>query len=507
MSLPMKQIHHNYIDKSVHKWLDIHFGDTSFNGRVFFGRRVIGTSELGTMATCSIKKVPSFVKMLQVSQVDDLYITANTVHGSKRHKAELFGLQNMVIDIDCHDEDILPQAIAPLLDAFIWRVKRDLWDTGVIPTPNSIVRTGRGVQLWWALVPCYGGRDYKPSFYHYNKIKNNLMAHLECLIEDYDEELGLLSVDRSASGNAVGYFRIPCTYNTTARCFGTLEILHSERFDQRKLTLIKAPERTTVEQSEDRGTKYIPLKESDRFILSNFQSTGVRRVLQLIKLRNLRDKKIGEEKRDLFCFSVYNALRMTYLHDQAMVFLRKFNEGFKQPLTSDELDSYISSAKARGGYKYTNEGLIALLEITPSEQLAIGLFPALGKHRKWYKARPNASRDEARKALKEDRNQKVISMLEEGTSQAEIARTLGIGKNTVGRIVKEYRSEVSENTEITNTKDDKNGRPYFGSIFSILPQGSGVTLSAAPGASSGNPTLPDDSYGDGLFPIPKKNSS
>lgn len=498
MSLPMKQIHHNYIDKSVYKWLDIHFGDTSFNGRVVLGCRRNG--RMKTMTACSLKELRPYMKLIHASQRLDYYITANTVCGVKRRKEELFGLQNMVIDVDCHGEEQI-HAIAPLLDAFIWRVKRDLWDTGAIPTPNSIVRTGRGVQLWWALQPCYGGRDYKPSFYHYNKIKNNLMDHIECLLEDYSEELGRLCVDRGTSSNAVGYFRIPCTYNTTARCFGSLEILHDKKFDQRELTLLESPEGKDSKQAEVRGTKYVPLQESDRFILSNFQTTGVRRVLQLIKLRNLRDNEVGSEMRDYFNFSVYNALRMTYLHDQAMIFLRKFNDGFKQPMTLDELDNCVSSAKDLGGYKYTNEKLIELLAITPSEQLAIGLFPALGKHRKW--SRPNASRDEARKALREDRDNRVITMYENGTSQAEIARSLGLGKNTVGRIVKEYRSEGSENIETMNHEGDSNSRPYFGSIYVLNDSRSYERSLAAPVASLGL----DDALGDGLFPIPKKNSS
>lgn len=492
---PIKQRNHKYINRSIEQWLDIHYGDTSFNGRVVIGHRKPGRKGIHTMGIRPLTELKPYIKMVHASPRLDYYITANTVHGLDRLKDELFGLQNIVIDVDCHDQNVQPQAIAPLIQAFIWRSKRDLWNGGVIPTPNSIVRTGRGVQLWWAIVPCYGGRDYDTSRYHYDKIKNNFMDHIEVMIDTYSEELEGLSVDRGASSNHVGYFRLPLTYNTKAKCYSTLEILHTERYDQRELTRIEAPEIESRGVLTNGKTKHIPMLDTDREILKNYHAAGVRRVIQLINLRNLRNNNVGSETRNYFNFSVYNALRMSFEHEEAMERLYAFNDGFKVPMQKRELENCICTAKAKGGYKYTNDKLIELLEITPEEQIAIGLLP----FRKGEAKKPNASRDAARKALKEDRNCKIIELIKKGISQAEVARILGIGKNTVGRFLKQLKEAVVEIVE--EVSDDKENRHQNGSIYVLseyinMHNNSSKSMYASAGL-----------IGGGLFGMPKHDSS
>ena len=455
------QVNVKNINNSIDQWLDIHYGDTSFNGFVVFGRRTDGEG-VHTMGVRSLKKMRSYAKMIQAVKTADYYITANTVKGIKRRKEELFGLQNIVIDVDCHDNR-QPHAINELIMGFIWRCKRDLWSEGVIPMPNSIVRTGRGVQLWWALVPCYGGVEYDVSLYHHNKIKRTFIAHIDRLIENYPEELEGLDVDSGASSNPVGYFRLPGSYNTKAQCYTSLAVLHDERYDQRELTKLEAPE-IRVDENASTKSKYVPLLESDLQILQGYESTGVRRVIQLIKLRNLRDNKVGEETRDNFNFSIYNALRMNYDHDEAMERLRYFNMGFKEPMTEAELEICVCAAKTRGGYKYGYEKLVQLLKITKEEQQIIGLFPPRGYRR----SKPNASRDEARRTLKEDRDNKILALIEKGVSQAETARILNIGKNTVGRVLKRLRGVVENPVE--NFHAEESGRHQNGSIFDTAPR-------------------------------------
>jgi DNA-binding CsgD family transcriptional regulator len=448
------QVNVKNINNSIDQWIDIHFGDTSFNGRVVIGRRTDGHG-IRTMGFKPLKSLRPYVKMLQVSPKVDYYITANTVTGIKRRKEDLFGLQNIVIDVDCHDNR-QPQAINELILGFIWRCKRDLWSEGVIPMPNSIVRTGRGVQLWWAILPCYGGADYGISLYHHNKIKSTFISHIARLIEEYDEELEGLDVDRGASSNPVGYFRLPGSYNTKAKCYTSLAVIHDKRYDQRELTKLEAPE---IRVSENASAKYVPLLESDRRVLQNYESTGVRRVIQLVKLRNLRNNEAGSEMRDYFNFSVYNALRMNYDHDEAMERLESFNAGFREPMTPAELENCVSSAEKKGGYSYKNETLIELLDVTPEEQQAIGLFPVRGFRR----SKPNASRDEARRTLKEDRDSKILALVKKGVSQAETARILNIGKNTVGRVLKRLRQAVENLVE--NFPVEESGRHHNGSIY------------------------------------------
>lgn len=465
---PTRQRNHKYINRAIDQWLDIHYGDTSFNGNAVIGYRK--NKGVYTMSIRPLTDLKQYIKMVHASTKLDYYITANTVKGTDRKKEDLFGLQNIVIDVDCHAN----RNASSLVQAFIWRAKRDLWNTGVIPKPNSIVYTGRGVQLWWAIQPCYGGKGYDISLYHHNKIKNTLMNHLEALLDEYSEELEDLTLDRGTSSNPVGYFRMPCTFNTKAGRYGSLEILHTERYDQRELTHIPDPE---VEDTmiEERG--HILMHDSDREVLRGYATLGARRVLQLIKLRNLRDSEIGEERRDYFNFCAYNALRMSFDHEEAMVRLRLFNNGFKQPMNENELENCVCTAKKKGGYKYGNAKMIEWLEITPEEQYAIGLFVARKK--------PNASRDEVRSALKADRDIKIQRMKAEGISQAEIARILGIGKNTVYRVLKKLKEKLEE-TVSTYVEE---GCHHFGAIYVL------------------NTILSPETGGQLTAPVFKKNSS
>ena len=158
-------------------------------------------------------------------------------------------------------------------------------------------------------------------------------------------------------------------------------------------------------------------------------------------LRNLRNNDVGAETRNNLCFSVYNALRMSFDHDEAMARLRAYNSGFKQPMTEAEMQHTVCSAARKGGYKYTNARLIEFLEITPEEQDAIGLHPFTGVYKPWSHSKPNATRDSVRKAVKDDRDAKIIAMHREGISQAETARQLGISRNTVARVLRDWTAQ------------------------------------------------------------------
>lgn len=471
---PIRQMNHRHIDNAIEQWLDIHYGDTSFNGRVVIGHRKNGGG-IYTMTARPISEIKPYIRMIHVSNHLDYYITANTVSGVNRRESGLFGLQNIVIDIDCHDDSI-SRSIPELVQSFIWRIKRDLWDTNTIPTPNSIVRSGRGVQLWWALVPCYGGSDYANSRYHYDKIKNNFMDHIEGLLSEYSEELNGLEVDRGASSNPVGYFRLPCTYNTKAKKYSSLEILHSKRYDQRELTLLDAPEKPIYEN--DATHNIIPLLPSDIHVLTQFHSTGAKRVIQLINLRNLRKNDVGAETRNNFNFSVYNALRMSYDHEEAMARLRSYNAGFNQPMSDDELENCVVTAKKVGGYKYTNEKLIEFLGVSQEEQHAIGLYPFEGKYMPGQYSKPNASRDAVRSVLKEDRDNKIVGLVNSGISQAEVARQLNIGKNTVGRVMKKHREQMAVEVSEILTPEECH---HSGSIYVLSTTSEGFQVAPSEG--------------------------
>ena len=155
--MPRKQFNHRYIDSRIMPWLDLHFpADSSFNGRIFLAYRRKDGNGIYDLSRRNIGELSSFVEEMHVSRNMDYYITANSMCGVRRVTEDVFGLHNIVIDIDCHTEGHSPALLAD----FIWRCSRDLWSTGDCPEPNSIVFSGRGVQLWWALEPASAKIQY-----------------------------------------------------------------------------------------------------------------------------------------------------------------------------------------------------------------------------------------------------------------------------------------------------------------------------------------------------------
>lgn len=254
-NFPVKQRRHKYINTLIDKWVNIHFGDTSFNGNVVIGCRNPHKQGIRTLSVRPLTELGAYVKMIHASARRDYYITANTVTGANRLSVDLFSTNNIVIDVDCHD-DRNPGDLPHLVESFIWLAGQDLWSDGIIPPPNSIVCTGRGVQFWWALKP-----NYAKSLFRYNTIKDTFMYHLEVLLETYSEKFGGFSVDRGASVNPVGYFRLPMTYNTKAQCYGALEILHSERYDPQDLMEFVREKNRAGSEAPRRATEIIPMSQ------------------------------------------------------------------------------------------------------------------------------------------------------------------------------------------------------------------------------------------------------
>lgn len=440
VTMPKMQYNHNYIDSKIMPWLDLHFpADSSFNGRVVICYRRKNMDGIFNLMRSDISKLSTYVPEMHISRSVDYYITANSVCGTRRVTEDVFGLHNMVIDIDCHDDAAFS---AEVLSAFIWRCSRDLWTTDECPAPNSIVFSGRGVQLWWALEPASAKIQY-----WYKRMLSWLLDALQRVIDENPEQFESLSIDRSASIRLAGLFRMPYTYNTKTGRMGTAQIYRNERYKLREMleTYVPAeynPNRRSlrrdllwavIEEIEVPQQEYIPLAEHDAEVLRGGSTAMAARVQQLIRLRALRNAPVGHEMRDRFCFTVYCALLADNDQAEAWGKLLAFNEGFKEPLPYSALEQTMSSATERK-YRLTNSWVITELEISEDEQQAIGLHPSADAVRTTRKRR-NYTRDLIRKTVKEDRDNKIFALFSEGLSKSEIARQMNLSWNTVAKVI------------------------------------------------------------------------
>lgn len=435
------QYNHTQLHTDVLNWFHHHFEPGNFNGRFQIGFRKLGERGVWPLSTGDFEELSEFLEVMHISSRQDYYITANAFNGVERKAEALFSLHNFVIDIDSHTaSDIRPDGFDTLedaLDSFLFRLNSDVFTDSGAPSPTAVIYTGRGMQLWWHIVPI----SIKCEVW-YREILQTLLRAVRWVIGEYPE-FAAFKVDGGASQNEVGYFRLPGTMNTAVDKPVLIKSFNPETYSTHDLIkwaktwkFDNPPDTPRIQPQqppqEDFSGRYL---DGDVYIMRNLHTTGFFRVRQMIQLRLIRDNDVGAETRNNMCLIVYNALLPSIGHDGAWDKLLAFNEGFKQPMTEKELHQTIDTSHKKNGYKYRNEKIIEFLGVTEREQEAIGLYVPTGPFTPFAKMSPRCSRNASRATLKEDRNRKIVEMEKEGKSRTAIAAELNLCKDTVTAVL------------------------------------------------------------------------
>lgn len=423
----------NGIDK-LYKFLEIHMGrDDGYYGyypvysRPICNGRLLNIRQIGFIdSQDSIRSIKTFGNLRQHM---DYYIVANSFKSPKfRRAVNVHSLTNIVVDIDVHHarggikggRDVIMQRLDALL--YLIFVKKPIG----LPCPNTVVHTGRGIQLWWTIKPL----SAKKLKYIYKGIQEYLFTALEKEINSADPELKeYVLLDISASKKMSGLFRLPGTWNTRSKTYGDFWILHDNKLDAAKLYFALHPAT---------GKPYIKYKKKKKqgnpvFRKNNYGNHIDNMIRSLIELR----RSAGEMEdgyRDLYCLIVLSAyLSNDTPEDEAWNRVVALNNSFKNPLPEKELRSYMSTAMQKK-YKYRNETIIGYLGIDDEEQKALGFYPA-NVH--YYEERQKArERGQKRRKMKEKRDIKIIELFAKGVLQEKIAELVGCAQSTVSKILK-----------------------------------------------------------------------
>lgn len=423
----------NGIDK-LYKFLEIHMGrDDGYYGyypvysHPICNGRLLNIRQIGFIdSQDSIRSIKTFGNLRQHM---DYYIVANSFKSPKfRRTVNVHSLTNIVVDIDVHHarggikgcRDVIMQRLDALL--YLIFVKKPIG----LPCPNTVVHTGRGIQLWWTIKPL----SAKKLKYIYKGIQEYLFTALEKEINSADPELKeYVLLDISASKKMSGLFRLPGTWNTRSKTYGDFWILHDNKLDAAKLYFALHPAT---------GKPYIKYKKKKKqgnpvFRKNNYGNHIDNMIRGLIELR----RSAGEMEdgyRDLYCLIVLSAyLSNDTPEDEAWNRVVALNNSFKNPLPEKELRSYMSTAMQKK-YKYRNETIIGYLGIDDEEQKALGFYPA-NVH--YYEERQKArERGQKRRKMKEKRDIKIIELFAKGVLQEKIAELVGCAQSTVSKILK-----------------------------------------------------------------------
>lgn len=433
-------------------FIKTHFGQGSFPSCIHIGCRGRTSSGIKTALSADLPDFPQKLSEMLFSGTADYYISSNGFFGSTRSLDSLFAIHNIVIDIDHHGAD-LDHPSDDFLDEFIWRLNHDVFHD-LLPAPTSIVKTGRGLQLWWALTPV--AAVYKSAF-------DDIIDGFLSVFQDYLQScvcfsgFSSLTLDYAASRNIAGYFRLPTTNNTIACKKVTFEsngthysIVDLLRFLQDNHKISNKVEEVS-ETEPDKGSRIpndTPLKVTKKRSesLSTFSSSSEhffslveQRSQAFSTLRELRQQKIGAEQRNNLCFMFYNSLIGTYSHEISFQKLLDFNKGFVQPMTKNELDNVISSARKKGGYHYSNQKIVEFLGISVEECSSAGFSSPMVQ--KISKKTLTASK-------KEERNQKILHLYDSGKNLEQVSQELKISIPTIQKILLENnRSHKNERKE------------------------------------------------------------
>lgn len=143
----------------------------------------------------------------------DIYICPNGMSTpNSRTKVNLVNIQNLIIDIDAHNATMTIEELNEHINQF----EKQLMEKLKVK-PNFVHHTGRGLHLWYCIEALHSSLDYVAL-----AVIDMLCKDIQKIMDEIKENV--LSVDNASSQKLNGLFRLPYTYNTTAKMwsFGTM---------------------------------------------------------------------------------------------------------------------------------------------------------------------------------------------------------------------------------------------------------------------------------------------
>ena len=301
----------------------------------------------------------------------DVYISQNTFNNKSRRLIHLKELKALYIDIDCYKMNLSKEAVKYFME-------NDLY--GQIPVPNMLIDSGRGL-------------------YYIIFLENTMAEELPKwqLVEKYlYEKLKDLGADNKAL-DATRVLRVTGTVNSKNNSI--VKVIDTYDY---QYTLDEIIENYIPEVNEDRKEKQKPkgVRKKGRkkkfvslFNLYNLYYTRFKDIKKLVEIRNY--EMTGYREITLFLIRYF----LNVYHgddDLVMEEVLEINNSFTEPLEKDEVFKATISGATRATenvYKYSNDKLIKLLDITPLEQKEMATI--ISKSEKYY--RNNKNRREQRR--------------------------------------------------------------------------------------------------------------
>lgn len=373
-----------------------------YHGNVCFG---VKTAEgFKSMGFADINQIQEKLEKFKFHNNMDYYLTANTTRTGVRTTDNIFSYNNIVIDIDCHSNKLSRYELESLIDELLYRIERDLYNTGEVPQHNICIKTGRGVQLWWCMEQVSADLGWL-----FHGALDSLMKHIENVVNEY-EELSYFSIDKGSSKKDVGFYRFPFTINTKTGTVVDGNIVYDKRYNINDF--------------------YNAIKLEEVKIISNFKNKKWENLLEqrinvIEKYTEIKSKQgISEGYRDNYAWLYYNSCYQLYGEEKANEMLDDLNATFIVPLKCNEIKAIKKYIKSKNGLRMKNK---TFYEYLGEEPVIIN----------------REIEREAKRKEKAKRNKKIKELYEAGMVVKDICKEMNLSKPTVLKVlcIKEIKKE------------------------------------------------------------------
>lgn len=371
-----------------------------------------------------------------LSGQNDVYISPNTFYIPKRLTSNIRHFRALYLDIDL--EHSTYSKYEAVYETYM------LADKGEIPKPTMAVDSGRGIHLYWRIENAPMG-----ALWTWQELEDFLYSKLKYIGADI----------KATDGARV--LRLPTTINS--RNNSTCKVLDISdnkysMYDLRKEYLNYKDYTKSDKRPMSKGRKVINI--------FNSYSLHMARLEDIETLCRLRDYDVrGHRNMMLHCFVYWKGIciRDDETLKQAT---HELNNKFKEPMKDPEVRAILKSVpraiekfidyeqgirsnqakrvskgmRDKGGYWYKNETLIDRLDITEQEQQQLKtIIGTTEKYRrnniKRRDSRRNAAGLTEREQHKQDKIKAIKELKEQGLSQNEIAKEVGITQQYVSKIL------------------------------------------------------------------------
>ena len=359
-------------------------------------------------------------KYAELREVDltgeNIYITLNTFFKPYRRLECIKELNALFIDLDYYKTKFTKEQIIMNLE--------ENYFNKTIPATNYILDSGRGLALIWLI----------------NKVPSKALPLWKAIEEYLYNKLKEFGADRQAL-DATRILRVPGSINSKSKTVVSIIDEYDYIYDLREIQKEFLPELKPKEKKKGRSKKinYIYRERSLYYA----------RIQDITKLCELREYDLKGHREIILFLYRYYLCSFTEDVQKALEDVLELNSMFIAPLKENEVIRATRSAEKcyldkNKEYKYKNDTLIELLEITEYEETKMSTIISKNE----YKRRNNEYnkkkyqeklKEEGKLSKKEEvkvRREKIKDLLAEGLSQKEIYSLLKISKRTCVNDVK-----------------------------------------------------------------------